>query len=47
MRLDRLAIGEKGTIIAIVSDDAVIKNRLNTLGIVKGERVEMFTQKTK
>ena len=47
MRLNRLAVGEKGTITAIISDDTVMKNRLNSLGIVKGERVEMFTQKTK
>jgi len=42
MRLSQLAVGSRARIIGIESGDTVIKNRLNALGIVKGEMTEML-----
>jgi len=42
MRLSQLAVGSRARITGIESGDTVIKNRLNALGIVKGEMTEML-----
>ncbi len=42
MRLHQLPVGSKGRIVALRCESDTIRTRLNALGIVKGESVEML-----
>ncbi|BDY13073.1 FeoA family protein [Hydrogenimonas cancrithermarum] len=42
MKLSELPIGKRARIRKIVTTDDAIKNRLQSLGIVKGEGIEML-----